>query len=173
MMRGIATPITFLRREVFRSVADASYEGWNLNEIKQIPYTIIEGDVPRYRDSIERERNIVRARVRLALSLGIDEELGDDYISKEEFENLGALRVSQDLLRVIPSACEACEEKSFFVTNSCHGCLAKPCISVCPVKATSIKNGQSFIDQEACIKCGKCWNFIYDNDFVSTGSFAC
>ena len=90
-MRGIATPITFLRREVFRSVADASYEGWNLNEIKQIPYTIIEGDVPRYRDSIERERNIVRARVRLALSLGIDEESGDDYISKEEFENLNSL----------------------------------------------------------------------------------
>ncbi len=157
-MRGVATPITFLRREVFKNVADASYEGWDTEQIKQIPYTIIEGDTPKYRDSIERERNIVRARVRLAMNMDLHAECGDNFVDDMNLEELGSRRVSQDLLKVIPPACEACEEKSFFVTNSCHGCLAQPCISVCPVKATSIKNGQSYIDQEACIKCGKCFD---------------
>lgn len=157
-MRGIATPLTFLRREVFKNVADASYEGWDLEKIKQIPYTIIEGDMPKYRDSIQRERDIVRARVRLAMSLDLPLVEGDDFIDDVDLETLGERFVSQDLLKVIPIACEACEEKSFFVTNSCHGCLAKPCISVCPVQATSIQNGQSFIDQETCIKCGKCFD---------------
>ena len=36
------------------------------------------------------------------------------------------------------------------------GCLAHPCQSVCPKGAISMKNGKSVIDQEKCIKCGKC-----------------
>ncbi len=38
----------------------------------------------------------------------------------------------------------------------CKGCLAHPCMEVCPKGAISMVNGKSYIDQEKCIKCGKC-----------------
>lgn len=38
----------------------------------------------------------------------------------------------------------------------CKGCLAHPCMEVCPKGAISMINGKSHIDQEKCIKCGKC-----------------
>ena len=38
----------------------------------------------------------------------------------------------------------------------CQGCLAHPCVEVCPKKAISLVNGKSVIDQEKCIKCGRC-----------------
>jgi len=157
-MRGVATPITYLRREVFKNVADAAYENWSVEQIQQIPNTMIEGDIPKYRETVEREREIVRARVRLAMNMDLGNTFDDKYAEDFDLELLGSRRVSEDLLKVIPHACEACEEKSFFVTNSCHGCLAHPCVSVCPVNATSMQNGHSFIDQEACIKCGKCFD---------------
>ena len=59
-------------------------------------------------------------------------------------------------MQVIPSACNACPENRYEVTSSCMGCLAHPCQSVCPKGAISMKNGKSVIDQEKCIKCGRC-----------------
>lgn len=157
-MRGLATPITYLRREVFKYVAKAAYEAWPVEKIEQIPYMMIQGDVPQYRESVERERAIVRSRVRLAMNMDLSDLSEDGYTRDFDLSTLGTQQVSRDLLKVIPHACEACEEKSYFVTNTCHGCLAHPCISVCPVNATSMQNGHSFIDQEKCIKCGKCFD---------------
>lgn len=157
-MRGIATPITYLRREVFKTVARAAYDDWTIEQIEQIPYQIIQGDIPQYRESVERERAIVRSRVRLAMNMDLSDLSEDGYTKDFDLDSLGTQQVSRDLLKVIPHACEACEEKSYFVTNTCHGCLAHPCISVCPVGATSMQNGHSFIDQEKCIKCGKCYD---------------
>lgn len=59
-------------------------------------------------------------------------------------------------MQVIPSACESCEENKYEVSNMCKGCLAHPCSEVCPKGAISMVNGKSYIDQEKCIKCGKC-----------------
>ena len=44
------------------------------------------------------------------------------------------------------------------VTDACQGCMAHPCVEVCPKGAVSLDrfNGRSVIDQEKCIKCGKC-----------------
>ena len=60
------------------------------------------------------------------------------------------------LLQVIPSACNECKEKAFIVGEQCQGCMAHPCMEVCPKKAISFKDGYSYIDQEKCIKCGQC-----------------
>ncbi len=49
-----------------------------------------------------------------------------------------------------------CEAKGYEVSNMCKGCLAHPCMEVCPKGAISMVNGKSYIDQEKCIKCGKC-----------------
>lgn len=44
------------------------------------------------------------------------------------------------------------------MTEGCQGCLAHPCVEVCPKKAVTLDrtNGRSVIDTEKCIKCGKC-----------------
>ena len=62
------------------------------------------------------------------------------------------------LINVIKFACNACYEKKVFVTDGCQGCLAHPCEEVCPTNAIyiNISNGRSRIDQEKCIKCGRC-----------------
>lgn len=156
-MRYLDTPIRYLRNEVFKAVTTAAYEGWPSDRIRDIPHRIIEGETPTYRESVEREREIVSERVRLALGLdlwSIDRLNG--FSRDFDLDLLQEHKLPDQALRVIPSACEACEEKSYFVSNTCHGCLAHPCIAVCPVGATSMQNGLSFIDQQLCIKCGKC-----------------
>ena len=60
------------------------------------------------------------------------------------------------LINIINFACNACPPKQVKVTNMCQGCLAHPCMEVCPKDAISLVQGRSFIDQEKCIKCGKC-----------------
>lgn len=158
-IRYIETPIRYLRNEVFKAITTAAYDDWSSDQINHIPFVIIEGDFPTYRESVTRERQIVAERVRLALGLdlwdidelnGFSEDFDLDYLKEH--------KLPSQALRVIPSACESCEEKSYFVSNTCHGCLAHPCIQVCPVHATSLQNGLSFIDQSACIKCGKCFD---------------
>lgn len=60
------------------------------------------------------------------------------------------------LVNIIKFACHACPDNVVKVTDACQGCLAHPCKEVCPKDAISIQNGKSVIDQEKCIKCGKC-----------------
>ena len=36
------------------------------------------------------------------------------------------------LMQVIPSACAACEESGYEVSDQCRGCVAHPCQEVCP-----------------------------------------
>ena len=60
------------------------------------------------------------------------------------------------MIQVIPSACNACPENEYCVTDRCMGCVAHPCQVVCPRGAISTVNGKSVIDQSKCIRCGKC-----------------
>lgn len=55
------------------------------------------------------------------------------------------------LINVIKFACNACDEKKVHVTDGCQGCLAHPCMEVCPKKAISLDRvtGKSIIDQDA------------------------
>lgn len=64
------------------------------------------------------------------------------------------------LINVIKFACNACPEKRVYVTDGCQGCLAHPCVEVCPKDAVSLDrtNGRSRIDPDKCIKCGQCAN---------------
>ena len=84
-----------------------------------------------------------------------------------EESNIDEKYYEPPLMQVIPSACNACPENRYEVTSSCMGCLAHPCQSVCPKGAISMKNGKSVIDQEKCIKCGKCREICLMMQFVT------
>ena len=157
-MRGIETEITKLRRKVFTEVARVAFESDNINDdIEAIPYKITPGDTPLYRESIYRERAIAAERVRLAMGLSLRPENKPVHVTS----GLSASDISDKyyeppLMQVIPSACDMCEHNIYEVSNQCHGCVAHPCVEVCPKGAISIENGKSVIDRDKCIKCGKC-----------------
>ena len=161
-MRGIETPIKEIRRRVFAEVAKVAYhadeEGFDMfREIEQIPYIVNKNENDTYRDSIYRGRAITRERIRLAMGLSlnpVNEPVSLTDGMKQA--NIEEKYYEPPLMQVIPAACEKCKDNVFEVTNVCRGCVAHPCVSVCPRGAISIQNHRSVIDQDKCIRCGRC-----------------
>lgn len=156
-MKGIYTPVTQIRRRVFEEIARLAFEGGDYHRIEELPYRIIPGEVANYRDSVFKERAIVGERLRLAC--GLDVSTADEHVpvsSGVTEAAIGEMVYRPPLINVIPFACEACPTEQFYVTDNCRGCLAHPCVSVCPVQAVSLRKGRSVIDREKCIRCGRC-----------------
>ena len=159
-MRGIDTALRKLRHEVFKEVARVAYEAGEEDvraEIEAIPYRITPDEKPRYRESIYRERAIASERVRLAMGLSLRPQDKPVHLTSGlTRSNIPEKYYEPPLMQVIPSACEACEDNVYKVSDQCRGCVAHPCVTVCPKGAISIVNGKSVIDQSKCIKCGSC-----------------
>lgn len=156
-MRGIETPVREIRKRVFEEIAKFAYEKKDLDLIEDLPYEIVPGEIATYRDSIYRERAIVGERIRLAMGLSLRPADKPARITKGMKEsNISEKYYEPPLLQVIPSACNACKDKAFLVGGECQGCMAHPCMEVCPKDAISFVDGYSHIDQEKCIKCGQC-----------------
>lgn len=146
-----------IRRQVFAKIAKMAYDGVDLGELEKASYEILPGEVATYRDSIFRERAIVDERLRLTMGLNarrpseynrITEGISEVDVDKANF--------IEPLINVITHACEACPTKAFLVTDNCRKCLAHPCTNVCPTNAVTIGKDRAIIDQEKCIKCGRC-----------------
>jgi [FeFe] hydrogenase (group B1/B3) len=157
-MRGIETPIKKLRKQVFTEVAKVAFDSKNINDdIEAIPYKITPDEKPLYRESIYRERAICSERVRLAMGLSLRPDNAPVHVTSGlDGSNIAEKYYEPPLMQVIPSACDMCEDNVYEVSNQCRGCIAHPCVEVCPKEAISIVDGKSHIDREKCIKCGKC-----------------
>ena len=159
-MRGIDTPVRQIRRRVFKEVARLAYESTNLkDDMEALPYQIVDYDESEYWESVYRDRAIVRERIRLAMGMSLrpeNRERPGHLTQGLEESNIDEKYYEPPLMQVIPSACNACPVNKYEVTSSCMGCVAHPCQEVCPKGAISFVNGKSLIDQELCIKCGKC-----------------
>jgi [FeFe] hydrogenase (group B1/B3) len=156
-MRGLYTPVTDIRRKVLIEVAKMIEQDRPPNYVETLPYNIIYKNTPTYRDCVFRERAIVRERVRLAFGLDIKEFGAHAPIIDDVQPAMTSGKVlSEPLVNVIKIGCERCPEKSYIVSDRCMGCIAHPCVPVCPKSAVSMVNGKSFIDQSLCIKCGRC-----------------
>ncbi len=156
-MRGIPSLITDIRKKVFTEVARMAYAGGDYAHAEDLPYSIVPGDQPLHRESIFLERAIAGERVRLAMGLGIRPVQSRHLMT----EGMDAAAIAQQyyeppLVNIIPYACHACPTNQYRVTENCQNCLAASCQKVCPKDAISFVNGKSYIDQEKCIKCGKC-----------------
>ena len=158
VMRGIDTPVRKMRREIFKEIAQLAYHSDNLNDdVEALPYKIVNPETPIYRESIYREREIVREQIRLAMGLSLRPEDAPVHVTQGlEESNIDEKYYEPPMIQVIPSACNACPENEYCVTDRCMGCVAHPCQVVCPRGAISTVNGKSVIDQSKCIRCGKC-----------------
>ena len=149
--------ITDIRKNVFTEVARMAYAGGDYTGAEDLPYRIVPGDQPLHRESIFLERAIAGERVRLAMGLSIRPIQTRSLMT----EGMDAAAIAEQyyeppLVNIIPYACHACPTNQYKVTVGCQNCLAASCQQVCPKGAISFVNGRSHIDNEKCIKCGKC-----------------
>ena len=155
--RGVYTNLTDIRRSVFREVARLAYAQGGPSDFRKLAYKLIPGDVATYRESVFLERAIVDMRIRLAMGLpymDADQPLSvtDGLAAAQKPETY----YEPPLINIIKFACNGCEDNVYRVTNACQGCLAHPCREICPKGAISFKHGRAHIDQDKCIKCGRC-----------------
>lgn len=159
-MRGIDTPVRQRRRRVFKEVAGLAYHSKNLrDDMEALPYEIVDYEDSVYWESVYRDRAIIRECIRLAMGMSLRQENRNrpgHLTEGVEESNIAEKYYEPPLMQVIPSACNVCPENRYDVTNTCMGCVAHPCRVVCPTAAITMQNGKSYIDQEKCIKCGKC-----------------
>ena len=157
-MRGIYNSVTDIRRKVFTEIARLAYEGGDYaKKIEELPYKILPGHKASYRNSIFLERAIIGERLRLGIGLPLRSMEEQSTLSDGIEESAIAEKYYDDpLINIIKFACNACPEKKIVVTDTCQGCLSHQCTEVCPKDAIHIVNGKSQIDQDKCIKCGRC-----------------
>ncbi len=159
-LRELPTSVKKLRHEVFREVATVAFECSpdKVNDgIEAIPYKITPTEVPKYLESIYRERAVASERVRLAMGMSLRPADKPVHITEGVDEsNISDKYYEPPLMQVIPSACDKCKDNVYEVSNECRGCVAKACVAACPKNAISFENGKAVIDQDKCIHCGKC-----------------
>ncbi|MBQ3125365.1 MAG: 4Fe-4S dicluster domain-containing protein [Clostridia bacterium] len=135
-MRKFDTKVQYLKYKVLREVAKEAWNDTLLENILEIPKTIVPGNTPTMRCCVYKERAILSERVRLAM---------------------GGDKDNPNVIEVIEIACDECPAAGFEVTDSCRGCLAHRCEDVCKRGAISFDhNHVAHIDKSKCVECGQC-----------------
>ena len=135
-MRKFDTKIQYLKYKVLREVAGQKWNETLLENVLEIPKTIVPGKTATMRCCVYKERAILGERVRLAM---------------------GGDRDNPNVIEVIDIACDECPAAGYDVTDSCRGCLAHRCEDVCKRGAIYFDhNHVAHIDKSKCIECGQC-----------------
>ena len=151
-MRGVETRIQEIRHKIFTEVARMAYHTeWPVKErMEELPYKIIPGETGNFRNDVFLERAIVGERLRLAMGLPNRSAAEHAPVSDGiEAADQAETYYTPPLINVIKFACNACPTKRVHVTDGCQGCLAHPCMEVCPKGAVSLDRttGRSIIDR--------------------------
>ena len=135
-MRKFDTKVQHLKYKVLREVARLAWNDTLLENVMDVPKTIVPGNEPTMRCCVYKERAILGERVKLAM--GGDKE-------------------KSNIIQVIEIACDECPVGGYEVTNACRGCLAHRCEDVCKRGAITFdQNHVAHIDKTKCIECGAC-----------------
>lgn len=156
-MIDINNQYTLMKRKIDTEVVRQFFNDTLISEVDKLPIRIIPKDRVPSRCCIYKERALVRYRI-LSL-LGVDLEKDDD-----EFKPLADYvkdvmekdEPNLPLLTTIKSGCYGCPKDQYRVSDACRGCFARPCMANCPKNAIVFINGQAHIDEERCVRCGKC-----------------
>lgn len=135
-MRKFDTKVQHLKYKVLREVARLAWNDTLLDNILDIPKTIVPGNQPTTRCCVYKERAILGERVKIAM---------------------GGDKNNPNVIEVIEIACDECPVGGYEVTNACRGCLAHRCEDVCKRGAITFDhNHVAHIDKSKCIECGAC-----------------
>ncbi len=135
-MRKFDTKVQHLKYKVLREVARLAWSDTLLENVLNIPETIVPGNTPTMRCCVYKERAILAERVKLAM---------------------GGDKNDPNVIEAIEIACDECPMGGYEVTNACRGCLAHRCEDVCRFGALSFdENHVAHIDKSKCKECGSC-----------------
>lgn len=135
-MKKFDTKVQHLKYKVLREVASLAWEDKLLENVMDIPKTIVPGNTPTMRCCVYKERAILGERVKLAM--GGDAE-------------------DANVIQVIDIACDECPVGGYEVTNACRGCLSHRCQDACRFDAIYLdENHVAHIDKSKCKECGMC-----------------
>ena len=133
-MKKFESNVQYIKYQVNKEIAKRFLDDTLDHSLDEIAETIIPGPKPITRCCIYKERHIIKERAKLVL------------------EPLKG----ENVINVIPSACDECPVDRFVVTEACRGCLAHKCYDNCPKNAIILVNQRAYINQELCIECGRC-----------------
>ena len=150
---------TSMRRRIDTEVLKLFFAGELEEKVDSLPFQIIPKDRIPARCCIYKERAMVRYRI-MAL-LGIDIERFDD--EEKPLKAYAEEVMKEDppvlpLLTTIVTGCYGCPPEQYRISDACRGCFARPCMSNCPKDAITFIHGQAHINEERCIRCGKCFD---------------
>ena len=135
-MRKFDTDVQYLKYKVLKATSKHAFNDTLLEGYNDIPKEIVPGPKPTTRCCIYKERAIVTERVKLAV---------------------GGDKANPNVIEVIDIACDECPVAGYKVTDSCRGCIAHRCESVCKKQAIYFDRFQkAHIDKEKCVECGAC-----------------
>ncbi len=146
-----------LRRDLKVRISDILLNDRELTDLNKLPVMMTpKGSQSSIRCCVYKERAVTRSAALACFGVGYEED--DELKSIKEFaeERLACPQIDQELLTVLNEGCSACAKNSYFITNACRACVARPCMMNCPAKAISFKNGHAEIDPDLCKNCGKC-----------------
>ena len=132
-MRKFDTKVQYLKYKVLREVARLAWNDTLLENLFEIPKTIVPGNTPTMRCCVYKERAILNEPVKIAIGS------------------------TPNTIEVIDIACDECPMGGYEVTNACRGCLAHRCEDVCRFGALSFdRDHVAHIDKTKCKECGAC-----------------
>ncbi len=135
-MHKFDTKVQYLKYQVLREVARHAWNDTLVENVMDIPRTIVPGNKPTMRCCVYKERAILGERVKLAM---------------------GGNKDNPNVIEVIEIACDECPMGGYEVTNACRGCLAHRCENACRFGAISFdQNHAAQIDKTKCKECGAC-----------------
>ena len=140
--------------------------GTLLEEIDRIPVKLRPKGGDPSRCCVYHDRAVIKYRLMAFLGISAEDETDEAKTLKEylgevlsetgEHGERDAYERKVAPLSVCGPACSGCPGSKVVSTSNCRGCFARPCVYSCPKNAITVTGGQSVIDHEKCIKCGKC-----------------
>ncbi len=132
--------IVELKHHILREICRLAWDDeLTQDNTERIVTQVSPGPKPQYRCCVYKEREIVRGRIRLAM--GKAPEAGHE---------------TNNVVAVIPAACDDCPIQDYFVTDICRFCLGKACLNACRFGAISPGDRKMRIDSTKCKSCGLC-----------------
>lgn len=144
-------------REILVRLVQGHLAGNLAEKIDRVPLDMRPSQDPVTRCCIYKDRAVIKYRCMASLGMAVETETDELTSLSEYYQRATAGEFSSgEYMTVLQVACSSCASSGYSVSNGCRGCVARPCVSVCPKNAVAVIKGQAHIDQDLCIKCGKC-----------------
>lgn len=148
---------TSLRRELMTHLVRLLINDRLIEDIDRIPLIMRPRYGSTFRCCVAKDRAVLKYQMMALLGFNVQDET-DELMPLSEYARMAKERtkLTDVILTVVDEACSSCRKASYYVTNMCRGCVARPCMCNCPKHAINFTSGQARINEDLCVSCGIC-----------------